>query len=710
MKFRLKHKILLFLLLPVSALIYFTLSDVKENYKNMVLFNKMQNNLKKIVYTSKIIHEVQKERGRTSFYLMGSVSKDDLNKYRKGTDNAFATSQRDFASCIDDRKFKDLVENVKNEIIGFRSRLELNKVTFKQSNAAYTQIINKMFTVYSDGLSGPTTQKYSEIISGIYAIEKSKEYLGLFRGFNAAFVSGSLLMSDTELGECISYREVGSRFVTDESLKISDDARRDINVLRNSEEWGRFNNFYLSILNNHRTGNYGIDTDGYFDVMTKIIDRTNNILSLENDGIMFALSKDRTVILRNIIISVLISLFVTLFMFIGGYVFAACIAVPLNKTILMLEDISHGEGDLTAKIIVNTNDEVKLFADNFNRFTGKLRDIISAAKLIGDSGLEISKNLALNAEESSGTIKDINLSMASMIEKTDVLDKTIKDASVTTGGIIKSLMRIVNLIEDQASSVAQSSASVEEMVASIANITKVTSDRKSYTDELTQKAVAGEDGMNETLVSITDMSQKAEVIFELIGVINEVAEKTDLLAMNAAIEAAHAGESGKGFAVVADEIRNLAEATKQKSAEISKSLNEMSAMIKNTLSITKKTGTMIHEIITGIIDLSNTMNEMLNSMNEMKIGSDQIIIALKSLINITDEVKDASTGINTGAVEIESVMGKINLISSDNRTSIQVIADGIGEMSDGLGEIALYSENNANNSIKLNGELGKFKT
>ena len=139
--------------------------------------------------------------------------------------------------------------------------------------------------------------------------------------------------------------------------------------------------------------------------------------------------------------------------------------------------------------------------------------------------------------------------------------------------------------------------------------------------------------------SIKDINANADMIQELIQVINNVADQTNILAMNAAIEAAHAGEAGKGFAVVADEIRKLAETTGENARNISSNLNEIIANIKGTASLTEETGRSITEMTGGIEDVADSMKEMTGGLKEITTGTAEVTEALDMMISITEEVR-----------------------------------------------------------------------
>ena len=135
------------------------------------------------------------------------------------------------------------------------------------------------------------------------------------------------------------------------------------------------------------------------------------------------------------------------------------------------------------------------------------------------------------------------------------------------------------------------------------------------------------------------IANSVTTVTDLITVIDDVAEKTNMLAMNAAIEAAHAGEQGKGFSVVADEIRALAETTAQNAKEVGENLTSMVSEIESSRKLTVKTGPIDHGADRRIKEVSDSLSEITGGLSEMSSGTTEITSALAQLITITQEVK-----------------------------------------------------------------------
>jgi methyl-accepting chemotaxis protein len=141
---------------------------------------------------------------------------------------------------------------------------------------------------------------------------------------------------------------------------------------------------------------------------------------------------------------------------------------------------------------------------------------------------------------------------------------------------------------------------------------------------LNRLATEGGEDMRQTLASMALIASSVTLVKDLTSVINGVAAQTNLLAMNAAIEAAHAGEHGRGFAVVADEIRKLAETTSRNAQEIDRSLASMVSGIESSRSLTAKTDRSIGELVSGIKEVSDSLTEIVDGLAEMSAGTKEI--------------------------------------------------------------------------------------
>jgi methyl-accepting chemotaxis protein len=383
---------------------------------------------------------------------------------------------------------------------------------------------------------------------------------------------------------------------------------------------------------------------------------------------------------------------------------------PLKEATHLLAIVSEGEGDLTKRLKTTTRDEVGELANYFNKFIEKLRLIITNLKSVGAKSKEIGNNLASGSEEVSSTLEEISQTMHTISNSVTTMSTEVEESHKSAQSINQFISDVVEQIQEQSAGVNESSAAITQMLANIRNIDTITKEKKQLTDQLANMAQQGETGMKNVVASIEEINKSTTVIVEMIRVINEVASQTNLLAMNAAIEAAHAGQYGKGFSVVADEIRKLAETTSTNVKSISNSLKQMTKQITSTAVITKESNLTISKIIQGTQEVSDSITEMSDGLKELTSGSHQITTALSSLTGITENVRAASGKMVAKTQEIVESMNRISGVSHNNMDGMNEISTGINEILKAILLVAELSTENAQNISILENEIMRFKT
>ena len=386
------------------------------------------------------------------------------------------------------------------------------------------------------------------------------------------------------------------------------------------------------------------------------------------------------------------------------------ISKPLVELAETLKEVAEGEGDLTHEVHVKTKDEVGDVALYFNETLEKIRKMVGTIKYKVNALTNTGYELSVNMERTSKSVDDISTNFETI---KDIEEQQRKGSIEVDRALdkIKTNIELQNkLIDDQADSVNTSSSAIEEMTANIHSVTKTLVENTKHVDTLGEASEHGSAAVQAVVQEIQEIARDSEGLLEINSVMNNIASQTNLLSMNAAIEAAHAGEAGKGFAVVADEIRKLAETSGQQSKTTATMLKKIKASIDN---ITKSSDEVLNRfgaIATGIKTVSHHELNIRHAMEEQEVGGRQILDSVARLKEITISVKKGSEDISSVGEDLVRETDDFIKLSNDAIKGMNDIVSGaLSEIKVAVGHVTEMNAENNKNFEDLKNESGKFK-
>ncbi|MDR2543422.1 MAG: methyl-accepting chemotaxis protein [Treponema sp.] len=382
---------------------------------------------------------------------------------------------------------------------------------------------------------------------------------------------------------------------------------------------------------------------------------------------------------------------------------------PINKAVVMLKEISEGEGDLTRQLIVSSKDEISDMAYYFNQTISKIKNLVTNIKKEAVGLSQIGNDLSNDMTETAAAMNEITANIESIKVRMINQSASVTETNATMEQITVNINKLNDHVEKQTTSVAQSSSSIEEMLANINSVTQTLIKNTENVDELTAASDVGRSGLQEVASDIQEIARESEGLLEINSVMENIASQTNLLSMNAAIEAAHAGDAGKGFAVVADEIRKLAESSSEQSKIISTVLKKIKYSIDKITASTDNVLNKFEAIDTGIKVVAEQEGNIRNAMEEQGLGSKQILEAISTVNETTQLVKSVSEEMLEGAKEVIREADNLEKATQEITGGINEMASGAVEVNTAINNINNLSTQNRESTNHLSREVSRFK-
>ena len=632
-----KAKVALLIIISILALSYQVGVDTYKEYKDVQTANKERDYTKIAVAVSALVHELQKERGMSAGYLSshGKKFKNRLFAQRKQVDVKI-TSLKELLQKVDGSKaelpfMKKLAEALQksSQRATVRARVDNFSISKKEAVGYYTQL-NKLFldTVGAISMELEDDDLVREL-AGFVSFLRAKERAGIIRAVgSAAFASKSI---DPQIKLKLASLVAQQKAFFEDFLTYADEQSiADFQTLQKSQETQKLQEMIEALLKAESENDMNFEATLFFESASKYI---NGLKSLERDmaeNLLHIIDETRDESVASLYKLVAFNILIVLLVIFIGLLVQKSVTGAVKALGEFMEKLAQ-TNDLTLRGDLKTKDELSDIANNLNNLIENFEILVKEAKESSSQNVYTAQNLATEAKQVGESVE----------QSTAIINDAVNQANEIKTNIDGSISEALSSKED------------------VLKAKDILGEASTDVIKLAHEVQRSAETEAELSIKMEQLSNEATQVKEVLNVIADIADQTNLLALNAAIEAARAGEHGRGFAVVADEVRKLAERTQ-------KSLTE----INSTINI----------IVQSIADASGAMNqnsEEIQKLSELSSEVEQKIDQAVEIVNFAVSINEKNihsfelTGKSVD--EIVTQIRNINEMSTENAKSIEKI-------------------------------------
>ncbi len=387
------------------------------------------------------------------------------------------------------------------------------------------------------------------------------------------------------------------------------------------------------------------------------------------------------------------------------------VLTPIKNAINAFDNLNGGSGvsDLTYRINSKYKHEIGVMSDAVDTFINTQQDIMQDVRRSTDTLAGIAETLSVSAEEAASSSHQISVNISNVNQQVAKQTQAVESMEGIIQNNVRGITSLDTMIANQSSGIIESSSAIEQMVGNISAVSLSVEKMAQEYRQLMDITEQGKVRQDEVAQQVNAMAEESRHLAEANNVISGIAGQTNLLAMNAAIEAAHAGEAGKGFAVVADEIRKLAEDSSAQSKAIKGQLSRISGIINQVVATSNSSVQGFAQITDKVSSTESIVREIDNAMLEQQEASKQVLSSLRDINDTSTQVQQTSQHMFGSMSELQNAAQHLDSIAT-------VVANSMTEMDNGIREITQASQTVADQTMRardslqqLETMLGKFK-
>jgi hemerythrin-like metal-binding protein len=379
---------------------------------------------------------------------------------------------------------------------------------------------------------------------------------------------------------------------------------------------------------------------------------------------------------------------------------------PIKKIIAVLKHVE--DGDISRQINLRPGDEIGEIAGSFDRTLENLKNLVMIIRNEAEAVDEIGEDLSASMNKTAEAMNEINAAVKHIRGQITTQAGSVDTSNAAVNRIIESIYKLNDEIEIQTESVSHSSSAIEQMLASIDSVTRISRVNSDNVQRLAQASEVSRSGLQAMAADMEEIARESEGLLEINAVLENIAGQTNLLSMNAAIEAAHAGEAGRGFAVVAGEIRKLAENSGRQSKTIGDVLKKIRGMITKISGAADGVLKTFAAINADVKTVAGQEEQIRDAMEKQSSGSRQILDAVGKLKEITQTVKDSSGEMQEESRAIIAEGKNLGKATEEIACGMNEMAGRAGEVNESVKHVNAISRRNRNNIEVLREAISRF--
>ncbi len=647
-----RKKILILLVLPMLGFLWLSITDILHSINTKNEMSTISSLTQLSVVYSELVHELQKERGITAGYIGSNGAKfaNKLQSQRQNTDDKRRQQiqfwqEHDFY-LEDINQLNTSINQALAQLVNIRQRVDSQSILIAEALTYYTQLNEQLLSVAVVNANLSTDVLITKETIAYYNFLQGKERAGIERAVLSntfakdVFSEGMLIRFITLISEQDTYFNNFNRFANKENKQyfiqqLDNESVKEVQKLR--------------LIAESKSGNFNIKPEYWFAQSTARIGQLKNIENQLESNILTLVEKKQASALKLLIVNISIgAVLLILAMGISIYIIKDLAGRVKNLTSVMSQ-VRH-KNDLTVHSSFEDNSELGQISVSFNK---TLMQFSSVIKDISSSSI----TLALTAEETAQTCE---YNSQSLLDQQDGI-----------GLIATAIEQLSAVVQEVAENTQSTVISAKEADGKAADGLKIV--QKSY--HSIEVLAVEIDGL---AVKVSSLHESSTKITSVVDVIKSVAEQTNLLALNAAIEAARAGEQGRGFAVVADEVRTLAQRTQESTAEIESFISALQTDANAAFNVIETSQKKAVAAVESSKNVELVLEDITTSVNTIFAMTDQIATAIEEQALVTQDVAQNVVAVEQKSMETTAGANQIAVTAKEQASlaaSLQDIAN-----------------------------------